>query len=265
MRRLSGNGEAGFRFPAHSPSAQLRLGIAAHRASGRRADRGVGGKVPGAARERTLIAQLDVPVGEIDEMPPALMLLAVERNVDKRSPFRTLRFANERHVRLVREPIAFARIARDARANDVLPRREAAFVAWQNVIEIQLLALENFSAVPTGVVVAFEDVVPGKLHFLLRQPIKKEEDDDARHPDFPRDGGDHLVLGLRRGDGKVEPAREIVRGEIVLLIGRDDLRVSLVEKGKSTTRRADIHRLPKAIEHQNLTVKYGVQRLLRAA
>ena len=118
-------------------------------------------------------------------MPPALMLLAVECNVDKRSPFWTLRFANERHVRLVREPITFARIARDARTNDVLPRRQAAFIAGQNVIEIQLLALEHFSAVLTGVVVAFKDIVPGKLHFLLRQPIKKEEHDDARHPDFP--------------------------------------------------------------------------------
>ena len=118
-------------------------------------------------------------------MPPALMLLAAERNVDKRSPFRTLRFANERHMRLVRKPITFARITRDARTNDVLPRREATLIPWQNVIEIQLLALEHFSAVLTGVVVAFKDIVPGKLHFLLRQPIKKEKYDDARYPDFP--------------------------------------------------------------------------------
>ena len=159
-----------------------------------------------------------------------------------------------RHVRLVREPIAFARIARDAGANDVFPRREAAFVARQDVIEIQLLALEHFSAVLTGVVVALEDVVPGKLHFLLRQPIEKEKHDDAWHPDLPRNRGDHLVLGLRRGDGDIEPAREIMRREIVLLVGRDDLRVPLVEKGKSTTRRANIDRLPEAIEHQNLTV-----------
>src|SRR4029434_4446934 len=118
-------------------------------------------------------------------MPPALMLLAAERNVDERSPFRTLRFANERHMRLVREPITFSRIARDARTNNVLPRREAAFIARQNVIEIQLLALEHFSAVLTGVVVAFKDIVPGKLHFLLRQPTQYERHDDPRHPDFP--------------------------------------------------------------------------------
>ena len=55
------------------------------------------------------------------------------------------------------------------------------------------------------------------------------------------------VFGLRREDGKVEPTREIMRGKVVLMIGRDDLRVSLVEKGKGTTRRADVHRLPEAI------------------
>jgi hypothetical protein len=38
-----------------------------------------------------------------------------------------------------------------------------------------------------------------------------------------------------------------MRGKVVLLIGRDNLRVSLVEKSKGTTRRADIHRLPEAI------------------
>jgi hypothetical protein len=32
-----------------------------------------------------------------------------------------------------------------------------------------------------------------------------------------------------------------------LLISRDNLRVPLIKKGERTTRRADIHRLPKAI------------------
>src|ERR1700688_1732155 len=47
----------------------------------------------------TLVAQLDVPVGEIDKVPPAFMLRRRERNVQERPPFRTLRFANKTHVR----------------------------------------------------------------------------------------------------------------------------------------------------------------------
>jgi hypothetical protein len=194
-------------------------------------------------------------------MPPAFMLLAIESDVDKRPPLRTLRFANKRHLRLVREPVTLAGIARDAGTNNVFPSCQATFIAWQHVIEIQLLALENPPTVLTGIIVAFKDVVPRKLYFLFRKPVKKEEYYHSRHPDFPRDGGDHLMLGFWRGDRKVEPTREIVRRKVVLLIGRDDLRVSLVEKRKGTTRRADIHRLPEAIEHQNLTVKYGVQRI----
>src|SRR5438067_370526 len=133
------------------------------------------------------------------------------------------------------------------------------------MIEVELLALENLAAILAGIVVALEDIVAGKLHFLLRQPIEKQKYDDARHPDLPRDRRDHFVLGFRRGDGNVEPAREIVGREIVLLVGRDDLRVSLVKEGKGATRRADVDRLPKAVEHQDLTVKERVQRFLRAA
>jgi hypothetical protein len=39
----------------------------------------------------------------------------------------------------------------------------------------------------------------------------------------------------------------------------------LVKESKGTTRRADVNRLPKAIQHQDLTVEWRVQRFLRAA
>jgi hypothetical protein len=55
--------------------------------------------------------------------------------------------------------------------------------------------------------------------------------------------------------GKIEPAIEIVREKIILRIGRNDLRVPLINEREGSTRRADIHRLPQAIEHQYLTVK----------
>jgi hypothetical protein len=46
-----------------------------------------------------------------------------------------------------------------------------------------------------------------------------------------------LVLRVRRGNGKVAPAVEIVGREIVLLIGQTDLRVALVKQAKA--RRAE--------------------------
>lgn len=122
------------------------------------------------------------------------------------------------------------------------------------MIEIQFLALENLAAVLAGIVVALEDVVACELYFLLGQPIEKKEDNHAWHADLPRNRCDHLVLGLGRGQRDIEPAREIMRREIVFVISCDNLGMALVKQGESTTRRADIDRLPKTIQHQNLTV-----------
>jgi len=46
-----------------------------------------------------------------------------------------------------------------------------------------------------------------------------------------------------------------MREEIIRDIRRDDLRVPLIEKRKSAPRRANIYRLPQAVEHQHLTVQ----------
>ena len=56
------------------------------------------------------------------------------------------------------------------------------------------------------------------------------------------------MLGFGGGNRNIEPTGKIVRRKIILLIGRDDLRMPLVKEGKGTTRRADIHRLPKTVE-----------------
>jgi hypothetical protein len=60
---------------------------------------------------------------------------------------------------------------------------------------------------------------------------------------------------LRRRFRKIEPTIEIVRQKIVLRIRRNDLRMASVNERKCAPRRADIDRLPQAIENENLTVK----------
>ena len=52
------------------------------------------------------IAQLDVPVGEIDEVPPALVKLAVKGDVHEGAPFRPHGLADQTHARLVRQAVA---------------------------------------------------------------------------------------------------------------------------------------------------------------
>src|SRR4029077_3676544 len=79
-----------------------------------------------------LVAQFDVPVCEIDKVFPEVVLGGGKGDLDKRPPLRPLRFTDQAHVRFARKPVAFARIARDARANHVFPSRRPAPVAWHD-------------------------------------------------------------------------------------------------------------------------------------
>ena len=59
-----------------------------------------------------------------------------------------------------------------------------------------------------------------------------------------------VTISCSASGAEMEKSSQLAKswvGKVVLMIGRDDLRVSLVEKGKSPTRRADVHRLPEAI------------------
>jgi len=60
------------------------------------------------------------------------------------------------------------------------------------------------------------------------------------------------VVGRIRGE--IAPALEVVRQEITRIIRGNDVRVPGVNQGKRASRSANVHRLPEAIEDQNLTV-----------
>ena len=68
-------------------------------------------------------AQLDVPVCQIKEVFPAFVMAKTDVDLHERSPFWTLRFANQRHLRLAREAVALAGIARNAGTDHVFPSR----------------------------------------------------------------------------------------------------------------------------------------------
>src|SRR6186997_1746306 len=89
-----------------------------------------------------LVAQFDVPVSEIDEMLPEIVLRRSKRDLNKRPPLRPLRSTDQAHVRFARKPIALARIARNTRANHVFPSRRPAPVARHDVIQVKVAAIE---------------------------------------------------------------------------------------------------------------------------
>ena len=75
-------------------------------------------------------------------MLPEIVLGRSKRDLNKWPPLRPLGFADQAHVRFTRKPVAFARIARNTRANHVFPSRRTAPVAWHDVIQIKLAPIE---------------------------------------------------------------------------------------------------------------------------
>ena len=216
----------------------------------------------GVGERSKSIAQLDIPVREVEKVPPAIVQLAVESDVDERPPLRTHGPLNEVHPDLMREPVALSRVTRDARADDVFPSRRAAFVARDDVIKIQVALVENVAAVLAHVLVALEDVVPRELHFLPRHPVEKQQHDHTRHADLERDRMHHVLLRLARG--KVAPALEVVREKIIPPIRIHDLRVPLAQERKSPAHCADVNRLPESVQNKNLAVEHKTRWAARA-
>src|SRR4051812_28598089 len=108
-------------------------------------------------------------------MPPAFVQLAIERDVHERAPFRALGFADELHPALIRQAVTLARVARNARADDVFPRGQAAFVARDDVIEIQVAAVEMLAAILAGGFVAPQENLPGELYFPSPPAVGHEQ------------------------------------------------------------------------------------------
>src|SRR5260370_16319261 len=112
----------------------------------------------------------------MEKVPPTLVLRRGERDVQEGPPLRPLRFANETHLRFLRQTIAFARVTRNARANHVFPSRRSAAVARHYVIEIQIVTIEGLAAILAHVLVALENVVAGGIFFLFfPSPAQKQQ------------------------------------------------------------------------------------------
>ena len=133
-------------------------------------------------RSLDIFSKLNVPVSQINEVLPAIVLMQAEVDLDKWPPLWPFRFANEMHARLLRRAIRFERIAFDAGANNIFPGRRPAAVARNNMIEIKIVAIEGLPAVLAHVLVTLENVVPCELDLFFRQMVVDHQQDDARHP-----------------------------------------------------------------------------------
>ena len=131
-----------------------------------------------------LFPNLDVPVREVDEVLPAIVTVQAEVNLNEGTPFRTFRLADQMQASFLRSSIRFLGIARDAGTDNILPSRWTTVIAGNHVVKIQILAIKNASAILTSVLVALENIMPGKFNFLFRKTIKDDQQDNPGHADL---------------------------------------------------------------------------------
>ena len=158
-----------------------------------------------------LFPKFHVPIGEIEEMLPAIVILRAEIHLDEWPPFRPLRLADQVHARFDRSAIRLPGITPDARAHDIFPSRRPPAIPRHYVIEVQILTFEQLSAVLAGVLIALEDVVPCEFHLFLRHPVKEHQHNDSGNPDAKRNRGNALRMRLLLGN--IVPLFEVVRLE----------------------------------------------------
>jgi len=155
------------------------------------------------------LAQLDVPISEVDEMLPAFLELEAEVHLDERPPSRSLWLPYEVHSGFLGGAIGLARVAFNARADNVFPRCRPSPIARNNMVKVQVFPIKNAPAILAGVLVALEDVVARELDLFLRQAIKHEQKNHLRDSDSERncvDAGFTVAVA-----GKMPPLSETVR------------------------------------------------------
>lgn len=104
-------------------------------------------------------------------MFPTVVLVQREVDLNEWPPFRTLWLSDQMHPGFLGRAIGFVRVARNAGTNNILPRCRAATVSRNNMVKIQIFAVENSAAVLAHVFVPFENIMPGELHFLLWKAV----------------------------------------------------------------------------------------------
>ncbi len=137
-----------------------------------------------------VLTQFDVPVGEVNEMLPTVMMVHGKVDLYERTPFGPFGLSDEVQGGLLGGAVCLLRIAFDAGADNVFPRGRAAAVARDDVVQVQILAFEDTPAILAGVLIALKNIVAGELDFLLGKAVINQEQDDARDADAKGNGAD---------------------------------------------------------------------------
>lgn len=81
------------------------------------------------------------------------------------------------------EPIRLSGVTVNAGGSYILPRRPPSPISRNHMIEVQLLRLENLTAILAGKVVALKNVIARKAHLLDWKAVEFTQHEYARDTD----------------------------------------------------------------------------------
>jgi hypothetical protein len=207
-----------------------------------------------------VLLQFDGPVGLIEELLPACVLVGAQAQADDGVASWLTWGGDEFHVGLVRGAAALLGVASDTAADKVGPGAEALLASWDDVVEAEFASVEVFAAVLAEVAVAGEDVSSVELDALAWEFFVAQQADDFGDGELHPDGADPFVFVVGEagvvavcGVGGVGPVFEVVGG-VGAVVDTDDFGEVFEEHGEraSGVHHADRH--PELVQYQHVAV-----------
>ena len=116
-----------------------------------------------------------------------------------------------------------------------------------NVIQIQIPPIFQLPAVLAGIGVPFKDVLPSQFNLFFRNPVKKHQYNNPRDSNAKADGANRILTLIVLAE--LLPPVEIEGPKIIpCTITLYNLGMPHIQEAKGPPNRANVHRLPEAVQ-----------------
>jgi len=195
-----------------------------------------------------LFFQRDVPVRNVDELAPQVMILFSHGAPHDGAPVRLFGYMDQIHGAFFESEIPLQGVAFRACKNHVGPIGPSSVAAGDDMINGEVLAREPFSAILACEIVSLVDVPSVEFHIMLGIfPIAPKED-HFRHEEFEMRGVDEIALSI---PGHILPCFKVKHVVFV----RDHSRQVLIKKAKGAFGRTHMNGKPVLVQNKDISIK----------
>ena len=121
--------------------------------------------------------------------------------------------------------------------------------ARDHMVEVQITPIKSPAAVLANIFITFKNIVSRELHLLSGKPIVTKQQNYTWNAQAKRHGSDGFRMRL--GLGEILPLAKAESLKPVGVIIVNHLCVPGEEQANGAAHRADVHRLPKAVQHEH--------------